>query len=306
MRLSESPQLTDLYQLTMLQSYLDHGLDDTAVFEFFVRSLPKNRNFLLTAGLEQLVDFLEQIHFSDDELDFLDNSGYFNSNLIDYLKKFSFSGNVDAIPEGTVFFANEPIVRITAPLTEAQLVETRLINLLQLPILVATKAARCRLAAKDKVLVDFGLRRAHCAEAGITAARASYLAGFNGTSNVLAGQLYGIPLYSTMAHSYIQAHATEAEAFKHFAYSQPDNLVLLIDTYDTCRGAKRVAELADQLAVYGNKVKAVRIDSGDLGQEAVKVRAILDNAGHSDIRIFASSSVDEYLLERFQQQTSSN
>ena len=302
MPLSESPQLTDLYQLTMVQSYLDHGMKDTAVFEFFVRRLPPKRNFLLAAGLEQLVSFLEQIRFSDDELEYLANSGFFRSNLIDYLEKFRFSGSLDAMPEGTVLFANEPMVRISAPLPEAQLIETRLINLLQLPTLVATKAARCRLAADDKLLVDFGLRRAHGAEAGMLAARASYLAGFNGTSNVLAGQEYGIPIYGTMAHSYIQAHDSETEAFRHFAQSQPENLVLLIDTYDTCRGAKRAAALAEQLKAEGKHVKAVRIDSGDLGQEAVRVRKLLDSTGHSDIGIFASSSVDEYELQRLEQQ----
>ncbi len=302
MSLTESPQLTDLYQLTMMQSYLDHGMEDTAVFEFFVRRLPPKRNFLLAAGLEQLVSFLEQIRFSHDELEFLAGSGFFRSNLIDYLEKFRFSGHLDAMAEGTVFFANEPIVRITAPLPEAQLIETRLINLLQFPTLVATKAARCRLAADDKLLVDFGLRRAHGAEAGMHAARASYIAGFNGTSNVLAGQQYGIPIYGTMAHAYVQAHDSETEAFRHFAQGQPENLVLLIDTYDTCRGAERVAELAAQLKAEGTSVKAVRIDSGDLGQEAVRVRALLDSAGHTDIGIFASSSVDEYVLQHLQQQ----
>ncbi|MDF2156034.1 nicotinate phosphoribosyltransferase [Vibrio sp. CAU 1672] len=302
MRLSESPQLTDLYQLTMIQSYLDHGMNDTAVFEFFVRKLPPKRNFLVAAGLEQLTEFLEHARFSSDELEYLADSGYFRRNLIDYLEKFKFSGELHAMPEGTVFFANEPIVRITAPIAEAQLIETRLINLLQFPTLVASKAARCRLAAGDKLLVDFGLRRAHGAEAGIAAARASYLAGFNGTSNVLAGQRYDIPVYGTMAHSYIQAHNLETEAFAHFAQSQPDNLVLLIDTYDTSRGAKRVAQLAEQLKATGKRVKAVRIDSGDLGDEAIKVRAILDDCGHCDIGIFASSSVDEYLIARLQQQ----
>lgn len=302
MLLSESPQLTDLYQFTMLQSYLDHGMEDTAVFEFFVRGLPPKRNYLLAAGLDQLVNFLEQTRFSHDELEYLENCGFFRSNLIDYLEKFRFSGHLDAMPEGSVFFANEPIVRITAPLPEAQLIETRLINLLQLPTLVATKAARCRLAADDKLLVDFGLRRAHGAEAGMLAARACYLAGFNGTSNVLAGQQYGIPIYGTMAHSFIQAHDSETEAFRHFAQSQPENLVLLIDTYDTCRGALRVAELAEQLKAEGKSVKAVRIDSGDLGQEAVRVRELLDRSGYSDIGIFASSSVDEYELERLQLQ----
>lgn len=302
MAIYESPQLTDLYQLTMVQSYLDHGMEEKAVFEFFVRKLPPKRNFLVAAGLEQLLDFLTQAHFSDHELEYLANCGYFRRNLIDYLSQFRFTGQVDAMPEGTLFFANEPVVRITASLPQAQLIETRLINLLQFPILVATKAARCRLAAADKRLIDFGLRRAHGAEAGMLAARASYLAGFDGTSNVLAGQQYGIPVYGTMAHAYIQAHDSEAKAFQNFAVSQPDNLVLLIDTYDCSRGAERVIELAEQLKTQDRAIKAVRIDSGDLGHEAVRVRALLDRSGHPEIGIFVSSSVDEYLIEQLRQQ----
>jgi len=296
MHLNNSPQLTDLYQLTMLQIYLDQQMQQEAVFEFFVRTLPPQRNFLIAAGLEQLLDFLESARFNSDELAYLAGSGFFQPNLIDYLAHFRFSGDVHAMAEGTVFFSNEPILRITAPLPEAQLIETRLINLLQLPILVATKAARCRLVAPDKLLVDFGLRRAHGAEAGLLAARASYLGGFDGTSNVLAGQLYGLPIMGTMAHSYIQAHEREQDAFRHFADSQPDNLVLLIDTYDTALGAQRAAELADELRSKGVRVKAVRIDSGVLGEEARRVRKILDEAGHPGIGIFASSGIDEYLI----------
>jgi nicotinate phosphoribosyltransferase len=295
--LCDSPQLTDLYQLTMLQSYLDQNMQDEAVFEFFVRKIPENRNFLIAAGLEQLLEFLQRATFSEQELNYLARSGFFKPNLIDYLAQFRFSGAVLAMAEGTACFSNEPLLRITAPLPEAQLIETRLINLMQLPILVATKAARCRLAAPDKLLVDFGLRRAHGAEAGLLAARACYLGGFDGTSNVLAGQRYDIPIMGTMAHSFIQAHDAEAEAFRHFAASQPDNLVLLIDTYDTARGARRVARLADEIAAQGLKIKAVRIDSGELGDEARRVREILDEAGHPEIGIFASSSVDEYLIQ---------
>ncbi|MCW8329053.1 nicotinate phosphoribosyltransferase [Photobacterium sp. SDRW27] len=295
----DSPQLTDLYQLTMVQSYLDHGMEDTAVFEFFVRSLPPKRNFLLAAGLEQLLDFLAHARFDNTELKYLADSGYFKENLIEYLGNFRFTGQVDAMPEGSVFFANEPIVRVTAPLPQAQLIETRLINLLQLPTLVASKAARCRLAADDQQLVDFGLRRAHGADAGMLAARASYVAGFDGTSNVLAGQQYSIPIYGTMAHSYIQAHDSELEAYRHFADSHPGNLVLLVDTYDTFRGTERAIELAEELKAKGTTVKALRLDSGDVGDEAVMVRELLDRAGHQEIGIFASSNIDEYLIKQF-------
>ncbi|NVK43159.1 MAG: nicotinate phosphoribosyltransferase [Oceanospirillaceae bacterium] len=294
--LCDSPQLTDLYQLTMLQGYLDCDMHQQATFEFFVRKLPDNRNFLLAAGLEQLLDFLECARFSDAELDYLAGSGFFRQNLIDYLAQYRFTGAVHALPEGVLFFGNEPLVRITAPLPQAQLIETRLINLLQLPVMIASKAARCRMVAGDAQLVDFGLRRAHGAEAGLHAARAAYIGGFDGTSNVLAGQRFGIPIFGTMAHSFIQAHDSELAAFRAFAESHPDNLVLLIDTYDTERGARRVVQLADELASTGVRIKAVRIDSGELGDEARRVRSILDAAGHPDIGIFASSSVDEYLI----------
>jgi len=298
----KSLMLTDLYQLTMLQSYLDQGMEETAVFEFFVRKLPPKRNFLIAAGLPQLLEFLEQARFDEKELEYLAGSGLFRANLIDYLADFRFSGSVHAMAEGTAFFTDEPVVRITAPLLEAQLIETRLINLLQLPILTATKAARCRLAAGSKLLVEFGLRRAHGAEAGLMAARASYLGGFNGSANVLAGFHFGLPIMGTMAHSFIEAHDEEAEAFRHFAYSQPDNVILLIDTYDIGRGAQRVAELAPQLAAQGIRVKGVRIDSGDLAKEAKRVRRLLDQAGQQQITIFVSGNLDEYQLKQLEQQ----
>ncbi|MBV1788794.1 nicotinate phosphoribosyltransferase [Marinobacterium sp. D7] len=295
--LEQSPLLTDLYQLTMLQTYLDRGMQEEAVFEFFVRKIPDNRNFLIFAGLEQLLAFLEHTRFSRSELEYLSQTGLFRQNLLDYLAGFRFSGSVHAMAEGTLCFSNEPIVRITAPLPQAQLIETRLINLLQLQTLIATKAVRCRIQAPDARLVDFGLRRAHGAEAGLLAARACFLGGFDGTANVLAGQRFGIPILGTMAHAYIQAHDNEMEAFRHFADSHPNNLILLIDTYDTDRGALRAAELANELQPKGIRVKGVRIDSGELGAEAVRVRRILDQAGHPEITLFASSSIDEQLLQ---------
>lgn len=197
--IGSSVLLTDLYQLTMLQAYFDQRMFETAVFELFVRRLPSSRNFLVAAGLEQALDFLENLCFTDAELDFLAWRGQFSVDFIDYLARLRFTGDVHALPEGTPFFANEPLLRITAPLPEAQLVETRLINLLHFQTLIASKAARMVLAGPDKLLVDFGLRRAHGAEAGLMAARASYLAGFSGTATVLAGHRFDIPLYGTMA-----------------------------------------------------------------------------------------------------------
>src|SRR5580700_6864562 len=227
-----SPLLTDLYQLNMAQAYLDHGDTDTAVFEFFARTLPARRGFLLAAGLEQALDFLENLRFSADDIEWLRSTGRFGQNLLDYLADFRFSGDVHAMPEGTVFFAGEPILRVTAPLPQAQFVESRLINILHFQTLIASKAARMVLAAPDKLLVDFGLRRAHSVEAGLLAARASYIAGFDGTATMMAGKLWDIPLYGTMAHSFIETYDDEAQAFEDFARSRPDRLVILLDTYD--------------------------------------------------------------------------
>ena len=292
----KSPLLTDLYQLTMLQAYFAQGLDDIAVFEFFVRRLPRNRNFLMAAGLEQALQFLENLRFTGEELDWVRKSGRFSQDFPDQLAKLRFTGDVHAMPEGTLFFADEPILRVTAPIAQAQLVESRLINLLHFQTLVASKAARAVLTAPGKLLVDFGMRRAHGAEAALFAARASYIAGFDGTSNVLAGAEFGIPTFGTMAHSFIEAHDSEELAFEHFARAQPENVTLLIDTYDTEAAAHKVAQLAPRLKQAGITVKAVRIDSGDLALHAHNVRRILNDAGLKEIGIFSSGSLDEYAL----------
>lgn len=293
---SNSLLLTDLYQLTMLHGYFEEGMAESATFELFFRGLPPERNFLVAAGLETALAFLEQARFSPEELDWLAGTGRFPREFIDYLADWRFTGDIHAVPEGTVVYAQEPVLRVTAPLPQAQLVESRLINLLHLQTLIASKAARCVLAAPGKNLVDFGLRRAHGAEAGLLAARAAYLAGFAGSATVLAGQRFGVPTYGTMAHSFIQAHRDERAAFRSFAAAQPDNLVFLIDTYDTEQGAHIVAELARELRAGGGKVNAVRLDSGDLGAHARRVRAILDQSGASDVGIFASGDLDEYAI----------
>jgi nicotinate phosphoribosyltransferase len=288
-----SPLLTDLYQLNMMQAYLDHGDTQIAVFEFFVRTLPERRRFLLAAGLEQALDYLENLRFSAADLDWLKGTGRFKPNLLDYLRDFRFTGDVHAMPEGTAFFANEPILRITAPIPQAQLVETRLINILHFQSLVAAKAARCLLAAPGKLLVDFGLRRAHGAEAGLMAARASYLVGFAGTATVLAGEKFGIPLYGTMAHSFIESFDDEAAAFEAFARARPDGLTLLLDTYDTETAARKVVALAPKLKASGIAIRSVRLDSGDLAALAKSVRNILDQGGLAEVAIFASGGLDE-------------
>ena len=293
-----SPLLTDLYQLNMIQAYLDHGETKTAVFEFFVRKFPPRRGFLMAAGLEQALDFLEALHFSPEEIDWLKSTKRFGKDLIDWLAAFRFTGDVHAMPEGRVFFANEPILRVTAPIPQAQLLETRLINILHFQSLIASKAARMMLAAPGKLLVDFGLRRAHGAEAGLMAARASYIAGFAGTATMLAEALYGIPIFGTVAHSFIEAYDSESEAFESFARARPQGLTLLIDTYDTEAGARKAVALAPRLAERGIKIRAVRLDSGDLIPLSKSVRRILDDGGLRDVTIFASGGLDEdYLAE---------
>ena len=263
-----SALLTDLYQLTMLQGYRDAGMEQVAVFEFFVRKLRSGRSFLMAAGLAQALEFLEGLHFSTEELAWLASTGRFNKKFLASLETLRFTGDVHAMPEGTVFFPDEPILRVTAPIAQAQLVETRLINLLHFQTLIASKAVRMKLMAPDKLLVDFGLRRAHGAEAGLLAARASYIAGFSGSATVQAGMQFDIPLFGTMAHSFVQAHDDEMLAFEHFAHAQPDNVVLLIDTYDTEAAAHKVVALAHRLARDGIRIKGVRIDSGNLTDAA--------------------------------------
>ncbi len=289
--------LTDLYQLTMLQGYFEQAMEETAVFELFVRRLPPHRGFLLAAGLEQALDYLENLSFSARELEWLARSDRFRSNFLEYLAHLRFTGDVDAMPEGTVFFPPEPILRVTAPLPQAQLVESRLINLLHFQTLVASKAARAVLVAAGKGVVDFGFRRAHGAEAGLLAARGAYLAGFAGTATVLAGVEFDIPVYGTMAHSFVQAHDGELQAFEHFAHAQPDNVILLIDTYDTEAAAAKVVALAPHLRKEGITVKGVRIDSGDLADHAFRVRRILDEGGLQEVHILASSNLDEEAVQ---------
>ncbi len=294
-----SALLTDLYQINMMQAYLDHGETNTAVFEFFVRALPARRGFLLAAGLQQALDFLENLRFSAAEIAWLQSTGRFGKNLIDYLADFRFTGDVHAMPEGSVFFANEPILRVTAPLPQAQFIESRLINILHFQSLIAAKAARVMLAAPGKLIVDFGMRRAHGAEAGLMAARAGYIAGLAGTATVLAGRDFGIPLYGTMAHSFIEAFADEETAFAAFARSRPDNLVLLLDTYDTEAAARKVVALAPRLKAAGIAIRGVRLDSGDLVALSRSVRGILDAGGLAEVTIFASGGLDEDALAAF-------
>ncbi len=288
-----SALVTDLYQLTMMQTYVEQDMLQPAVFEFFVRHHPR-RNFLLAAGLESVLEYLENLQFTPEALEYLASTGFFSQNFLDYLATLRFTGDVHGMAEGTPCFANEPIIRITAPLPMAQLVESRIINLLHFQTLIASKAARVRLAAPSKQLMDFGLRRAHGAEAGLLAARAAYIAGLDASATVQAGQAYGVPVAGTMAHSFIQAHADELTAFRHFVHSHPHNTILLIDTYDVLAGAAKVVTIAKEVAAEGIHIKGVRIDSGDLAKHAQEVRALLDEAGFADIKILVSGSLDEH------------
>ncbi len=300
---SDNALLTDLYQLNMMAAYLEHGMTETAAFELFVRKLPERRGFLMAAGLERALDFLERVTFTPEDIEKVRGLGKFSDRFFEYLRSFRFGGDVDAMAEGTVFFPDEPILRVIAPLPEAQYVETRLVNLLHFQTVIASKAARMVLAAAPgRPLIDYGLRRAHGAEAGMLAARAASIAGFGGTATVAAGLEFGIPVYGTMAHSFVEAHEDESLAFEHFARSHSEGLVLVIDTYDTERAAGRVVALARRLKAEGIAVSGVRIDSGDLGEEARRVRQILDAGGLRDVKIIASGGIDEDVLLALSQQ----
>lgn len=294
----ESGLLTDLYEIAMLQVYFLRGMNGTAVFEFFVRQLPPQRNFLMSAGLEQVVDYLQKLRFDEADLAWLRASGRFDAAFVDSLREWRFSGDVDGMPEGTIFFAEEPVLRVRARLCEAQFIESRIINLLHYQTLVTTKAARMRIAAPRAQLIDFGMRRAHGAEAAVLSARSSYLAGFDGTATTLAAPLFDIPVFGTMAHSFVQVHDQESRAFESFARAFPDNAVLLIDTYDTEAAAHQVVQLARFLRRHGDiRIRAVRLDSGDPDVMSRCVRQILDAGQCREIGIFVSGNLDEYALQ---------
>jgi nicotinate phosphoribosyltransferase len=260
--------------------------------------MPQKRNFLMAAGLEQVLRYLESLRFSAEELAWLRALGRFDPHFLDWLAGFRFTGDVHAMPEGSVFFHDEPILRVTAPMPEAQFIESRLVNLLHFQTLIASKAARMVLQQPRAALIDFGLRRAHGAEAGLLAARAAYIAGFTGTATLAAEREFGVPAFGTMAHSFVQAHDTESAAFRNFAAAWPGNVILLIDTYDTLAAARHLAQVAHDLAKRGIAVRGVRLDSGDLIALSRQVRQIFDASGLDRLQIFASSSVDEYFMAK--------
>ncbi len=290
---------TDLYQMTMGASY--HALEITgrATFSLFVRRLPQERAFLVAAGLDEALDRLECLRFDDDALEYLRSTGQVRPEFIDSLKNFSFSGDVWAVPEGRIVFADEPLLEVQGPIIEAQIAETILLNALHYSTLVASKAARCVAAAPGSSLIEFGLRRTPSVDAGLAAARSAYIAGFTGTSNLYAGEQLGIPVAGTVAHSFIEIFPAELDAFRAFGSTFPGGVTLLIDTYDTLQGARNAAIVAKELARVGRRVMAVRLDSGDLVALSREVRRILDDEGLADVGILASGGLDEFDLARF-------
>lgn len=290
--------LTDLYQLTMAQAYFREQQLGLATFSLFIRTYPPNRGYFVSAGLQDVLEYLESFHFNQGQIDYLASQSLFSDDFLHYLVDLRFRGQVFAIPEGRIFFTDEPVLELTAPILEAQIVETYLINRIHLQSLIATKAVRCVQAASGRPVVDFALRRTHGSDAGMKVARASYVAGFVGTSNVLAGRRYGIPLVGTMAHSFIASFAREIDAFRAYVASFPKNAILLIDTYNTLDGARNAAQVAREMAKRGQALIGVRIDSGDMAALAVEVRRILDAAGLKDVKIIGSGGLDEFELER--------
>lgn len=286
-----SALFTDLYEITMAQAYMAEGMSGTAVFETFFRKLPQGRSYVMAAGLPDVLDFLEAFRFSETDIDYLRQLGLFTTEFLHSLAAVRFTGDVWAVPEGTVVFPNEPIVQVIAPIVEAQLVETFVVNQIHLQCVLASKAARVVEAARGRPVVDFGARRAHGTDAALKAARAGYLAGMAGTSNLLAAYQYEIPAFGTMAHSFIQAFDDELTAFAAFARLYPGT-TMLVDTYDTLRGVDHVIELVGR----GFDVAGIRLDSGDLGALSKAARARLDAAGMSHLEVFASSGLDEYRI----------
>jgi nicotinate phosphoribosyltransferase len=291
--------LTDLYQLTMAQAYFRERQLGRATFSLFIRSYPPDRSYFVSAGLRDVLEYLENFSFEPRALDYLAAQKLFSDDFLHYLADLRFSGDVRAIPEGRIFFKDEPVAEITAPIIEAQIIETFVINQIHLQSLIAAKAARCVHAAGGRAVVDFALRRTHGTDAGMKVARASYLAGFAGTSNVLAGSRYGIPIVGTMAHSFVMSFDRELDAFRAYAASFPNNTILLIDTYDTLAGARHAVLVAREMALRGNRLAGVRIDSGDLAEQARAVRKIFDDAGLGEVKIIGSGGLDEFDLEKF-------
>ena len=288
---------TDFYELTMAQAYWQSAKTASATFSLFFRKYPPDRAYFVLVGLADVLDYLEGFRFSPGDLEYLHSLGRFDRDFLEYLRQLRFSGSVRAMPEGTIFFINEPVVEVAGPVIEAQLVETFLVNQINLQTILATKASRVVHAARGRQLVDFAARRTHGVEAANKLARVSYLAGFDSTSNTLAGALYGIPVSGTMAHSYVTSFQSEIESFRYFARSFPDTSTFLVDTYDTLEGTRKAALVAREMREQGHPLRAIRLDSGDMLDLSRKARVILDEAGLPEVQIFASGGLDEFEVD---------
>jgi nicotinate phosphoribosyltransferase len=297
-RLESLALLTDLYELAMAAGYHESRMLGRAVFSLFARHYPPQRRYFVSAGLEDVLRYLQNLRFTPDDLAYLEYLGLFKKDFLAHLENFCFSGDVYAVPEGRLVFANEPILEIEAPLIEAQIVETVVINAVNLQTMIATKASRCYHAAGPRKLVDFSLRRTQGIDAGLKVARASFIGGFVGTSNVLAGKLYGLPVFGTMAHSFVTTFDSEIDSFRAFARTFPHNTVLLVDTYDTIGGAIKAARVGKEMAERGESLRGVRLDSGPIAGLSKKVRQILVEAGLGDATIFASGAFDEHKIRQ--------
>ncbi len=290
--------LTDLYELTMAQSYFAEGIHGEATFSLFVREYPPNRGYLVAAGVDDALDCLEALAFDGNSIDYLRSTGIFTADFLEYLRDFRFTGSARAMPEGTLFFAHEPVLEVTGPVIAAQLVETIVMNQVQYQTLLATKSARCVQAAQGRPIADFAARRTHGTEASLKMARTSYIAGFGATSNVLAARRYGIPPTGTMAHSYVTTFDAEIDAFRAYSRMFSDRSILLLDTYDTVNAAHSTVKVAREMESDGHRLTGVRLDSGDFDALSRQVRRILDDAGLDYVRIVASGGLDEYEIER--------
>lgn len=305
MRANNLTLLTDLYELTMMQGYFKNPTNQTVIFDMFYRTNPCGGGFAITAGLEQMINYIENLHFSDDDIDYLRSLGIFEEDFLDYLKNFRFSGDVYAIPEGTVVFPREPLVKVVAPIMEAQLVETAILNIINHQSLIATKAARVCYAAKGDGVMEFGLRRAQGPDAGIYGARAAIIGGCTGTSNVLTGQMFHVPVLGTHAHSWIMSFPDEYTAFKTYAQMYPSACTLLVDTYDVLKsGVPNAIRVFEEMRESGIQLKnyGIRIDSGDLAYLSKEAYKMLAAAGFDDATICASSDLDEYLIDSLKTQ----
>jgi nicotinate phosphoribosyltransferase len=292
--LRDQALFTDLYELTMAAAFFRERMGEAAAFSLFARRLPPTRAFIVAAGLEDALEYARGLQFTADGIEYLRSLGRFEPEFLEYLATLRFTGEIRAVPEGTLLFPDEPMLEVRAPVIEAQLLESALLNACHLQSVLASKAARVVIAAQGRDLAEFGLRRSHGTDAALKAARCAWITGFGSTSDVLAGRAYGIPVSGTMAHSFVTAFGDELEAFRAYARAFPDSAILLIDSYDTLEGARKAVRVARELAAEGHALAGVRLDSGDLLSLSRDVRRILDEAGFPGVRIVASGGLDEH------------